>query len=156
MTTGISNLIKAWRICSGIDENIPAGELWSSPATWGGAVPVNGQAVTIPLGKTVTLDTTTANLGHLQIFGNVVAKQGQDVYLKADSITVQKTGLLRIGTPAAPYINQGIIELRGQIPTTNDPATISRRLRFPRACGDRPQKSLDALDVAEVPPRMRG
>jgi fibronectin type 3 domain-containing protein len=41
--------------------------LWSNPATWGGRLPVIGDSVLIPSGKTVTLDIMTAAAGILTI-----------------------------------------------------------------------------------------
>ncbi|MCP4420852.1 MAG: hypothetical protein GY805_29940, partial [Chloroflexi bacterium] len=90
--------------------------VWSNPLTWGGAVPVDGEAVEIPAGITITLDTNTANLSGLTIAGTLQFAE-QDVTLTSDWILVQ--GTLQVGTEATPFTHQAIITLTGN-PATQD------------------------------------
>lgn len=88
---------------------------WSNPDTWnlGGAIPTTNDAVDIPSGTTIVLDVATASLGALTISGTLVAQQGVDVSITAASIAIEVGGVLQIGTEAAPYANNAVIELTG-------------------------------------------
>jgi cell surface hyaluronidase len=92
------------------DSSPAAGERWSDPATWGGAVPGAGEAVTIPMGKTVLLDTNPPPLKSLQVDGTLVFDE-RDLALSADSIMVH--GKLQIGTEEAPFSHKATISLTG-------------------------------------------
>jgi hypothetical protein len=83
---------------------------WSDPATWGGAVPRAGEAVTIPSGKIVLLDTSPPPLKSLQIDGTLVFDD-RDLALSADWIMVH--GKLQIGTEGAPFHHKATISLTG-------------------------------------------
>ncbi len=60
---------------------------WSDPATWGGAVPGEGDTVTIPSGKTVVLDTSPPRLNGLQVDGTLRFKD-KNLALSSDWIVV--------------------------------------------------------------------
>ncbi|MCB0141858.1 MAG: cupredoxin domain-containing protein [Caldilineaceae bacterium] len=83
---------------------------WSDPAAWGGSVPTVGQAVTIPAGKFMLLDTNPPALQSLAIDGTLIF-DNQDLNLTAGWIIVH--GKLEIGTPDHPYTNKAIITLNG-------------------------------------------
>lgn len=83
---------------------------WSNPATWGGAVPAAGQAVTVPAGKVVLLDVSPPSLESLAIDG-VLIFDNQDLNLTVGWIMVH--GKLEIGTPDQPYRHKAIITLNG-------------------------------------------
>lgn len=84
---------------------------WSDPATWGGALPRAGAVVTIPAGRTVLLDTTTAALAGLRIQGALVADD-RDVAITSEFILVDG-GRLEIGTAATPFRRRAVITLTG-------------------------------------------
>ena len=89
----------------------PAGyDLWSNPATWGGAVPVNGQAVSIAVDQHIALDTNSANLAGLTIHGSLEFCR-QDLALTADWIMLH--GELHIGSEEQPFIQQAVVTLTG-------------------------------------------
>lgn len=86
--------------------------LWSNPATWGGTIPVAGQDITIPAGKTVILDQDTPNLGFLTIQGTMRFAD-KDVKLTTKGISISQTGALEIGKANMPYTKKAIITLTG-------------------------------------------
>jgi cell migration-inducing and hyaluronan-binding protein len=86
------------------------GERWSDPATWGGELPGEGEAVTIPADKTVVLDTSPPPLKSLQIDGTLVFDD-RDLTLSADWIMVH--GKLQIGAEGAPFRHEATISLTG-------------------------------------------
>jgi hypothetical protein len=92
------------------------GELWSDPATWGGAVPGDGAIVQIASGRTILLDQDTADLGGLDIAGTLQFCR-QDLALTSKYITVHH-GRLEIGTEKDPFTQSAVITLTG---TDQDP-----------------------------------
>ena len=66
--------------------------LWSDPASWPGGVPGPGACVTIPVGTTMYLDSSTAALGGLSVHGELIMLCGNHT-ITADWIQVG--GLLR-------------------------------------------------------------
>jgi hypothetical protein len=90
------------------------GFLWSSPATWGGAVPGPGAAVIIPAGRRVVLDVSPPPLKSLTIEGQLTFDQNQDLNLTAESIiAVGRGATFEIGTPTKPYLKRATITLTG-------------------------------------------
>lgn len=94
---------------------------WSSAATWGGSVPINGDNVVIPFGTTIILDTNTASLGQLTINGALRALRSADVSITAYGI--DGTGLLEIGTAADRYLRNATITLTGAFVTLGSDGT---------------------------------
>lgn len=89
---------------------------WSDPSTWqGGGVPGPGANVHIPAGQTIVLDTLTAPLDALRIEGTLRTDPslGVDVAITANAIEVLGTGVLEIGTPAAPFAPRATLTLTG-------------------------------------------
>ncbi len=91
----------------------PTGEgNWSDPLTWGGTVPTQNQAVTIPLGKTVTLDVVPPRLGSISIEGTLRFAR-KPLTLTVGGITIGRNGLLEIGTETSPFTDKAVITLDG-------------------------------------------
>jgi cell migration-inducing and hyaluronan-binding protein len=86
-------------------------QAWSDPATWGGTVPADGAAVTVPAGKVITLDRDVS-LANLTIDGTLLFAR-QDLTVEADWILVH--GKLQVGTQAAPFTNRAVIRLRDRV-----------------------------------------
>lgn len=101
-TAGASNILSA--------RNITTVQKWSEPATWGGAIPGDGQKVTIPSAARVVLDTDTASLGGLQIDGSLRFAE-RDVSLTSRYVVVH--GALRVGTEKSPFQHRAVITLTG-------------------------------------------
>lgn len=92
------------------DASAATAQYWSNPATWGGRVPVAGQTVTVPVGKTVVLDVSTPKLGGLQINGTL-RFANRNLQLHTRWIMVH--GRLQVGTPTAPFTRSARIVLDG-------------------------------------------
>jgi cell migration-inducing and hyaluronan-binding protein len=86
---------------------------WSAPGTWGGAVPGENAAVTIPAGRTVVLDRDVS-LANLTIRGTLVFAR-RSLVLEADWIDIDG-GSLQIGTERAPFRQRAVIRLRDRTP----------------------------------------
>ena len=86
---------------------------WSDPDTWGGEVPKDGDYVEIEEGRTVTLDTDTANLNGLAIKGTLRTIDGANAKVSITSDFVAVEGLLEIGTEADPFDGTATITLTG-------------------------------------------
>lgn len=76
--------------------------LWSSPATWGGSVPLATDAVTISAGQTIILDTAAVCLS-LEIAGTLTTNRNANVSLTTGNINIGASGALEIGTEASPF-----------------------------------------------------
>lgn len=85
-------------------------ENWSNPATWGGVVPVSGEAVVIPANKHIILDINPPDLANLTINGTLEFAN-QNINLQSGWIMVM--GLLKIGSPIAPFTGKATITLTG-------------------------------------------
>jgi len=70
--------------------------------TWGGAVPIAGDAVSIPSGKAITLDTATPMLGSLMIDGDLVVSSTVNTHLQSRNVTINGTGRYLSGSEEAP------------------------------------------------------
>jgi len=90
---------------------VTTGQLWSDPATWGGAVPGPTSPAVIPTGKTVILDQD-AEVGHVTVNGVLAFRADRDLHLTASSIRVLDGGILQVGAPTAPYRNRATITLK--------------------------------------------
>ena len=92
------------------DARAATAQLWSDPATWGGSVPVTGQVVTVPAGKTVLLDVSPPKLGGLQINGTLRFAH-RPLRLHTEWIMVH--GALQIGSETTPFSGSAEIVLDG-------------------------------------------
>ncbi|MFT5453116.1 MAG: hypothetical protein ACI9N9_002617, partial [Enterobacterales bacterium] len=77
---------------------------------WFGSVPNENDAITIPEGVTLTLDSSQIVVGNITVNG-ILIFGAQDISLTTDWIMV--SGELRIGTASAPYTHQASITLTG-------------------------------------------
>jgi plastocyanin len=87
---------------------------WSDPATWGGALPQAGAAVTIPGGKIIVLDVSPPPLTSVMIEGQLIFDDSKDLALSANWIMVHGSGgKLQIGAEQAPYLKRAVVTLTG-------------------------------------------
>lgn len=111
----------------------PRLNLWSDPATWGGSVPIAGDNIVIPLGKTVIWDVVTPALGSLTIAGSLIADTTKDLGLTAKNVVV--SGTWRIGdSEASPYTKNASITINGAMPGTVDPTATARSIQITGNC----------------------
>lgn len=89
-----------------------AQDLWSNPATWGGAVPGDGAHVVIAQGRRIVLDTSPPRLASLTVDGALTFGP-RDLDLRVGWIMVH--GLFEIGTEEAPYPYRATITLDGPL-----------------------------------------
>ncbi len=85
---------------------------WSNPTTWGGKTPDANSAVTIPAGKTVTLDSSVA-VRSLTVNGALQWADVDNLEVKANWIMVESGGAFRIGSPAQPFLKRATVTLTG-------------------------------------------
>jgi len=83
---------------------------WQNTATWGGRLPIAGDLVRIPRGRTVNLAGTTPLLSGLHVDGVMNFAQSA-IVLRSRFIVV--SGLLQAGTETTPYQQRAVIELHG-------------------------------------------
>jgi cell migration-inducing and hyaluronan-binding protein len=83
---------------------------WSDPATWGGKVPVAGDAVTIPPGRQVLVDVDLPRLGGLVVAGEL-AFADRPTTVRTRYIMVH--GTFWMGTEAHPLTSQITLILDG-------------------------------------------
>jgi cell surface hyaluronidase len=89
---------------------VPGG--WSDPATWGGAVPGGGDAVTIPAGKTVVLDGDV-KVKNLTVEGTLTCAKTR-INLEADWIVVHgDKGRFKCGSKRRPFEGGLTVTLSG-------------------------------------------
>jgi hypothetical protein len=91
----------------------PPSYYWSDPNAWGGAVPVEGQDVLIPMNRRILLDVTPPPLGGLTINGTLEFMP-DDLGLTAEWIMVH--GSLQVGSESVPFTHQATITLTGDDP----------------------------------------
>jgi G8 domain len=122
--------IIASSVCSSVDKNstvtalspVNTAERWSNPAIWGGALPKEGSAVIIPVGRVIELDVDTPKLSSLVVAGKLIAAKRKSVSITADSIMVHGLGAsLSAGTPTEPYNGNFNIMLSGKDPSKVHP-----------------------------------
>ncbi len=76
---------------------------WASGATWvGGLVPGANNVAKIAQGHSVTLDDTSAIAYTVSVNGKLAFATGVDTSLKVTNLQVMSTGVLEVGTSAAP------------------------------------------------------
>ncbi|MFC4426232.1 G8 domain-containing protein [Deinococcus navajonensis] len=91
---------------------------WSDVSTWGGALPVAGQKVTLPAGERVLLDVSPPALAGLTIPpGSALEFARQDLTLKSEWIMVH--GELRVGSETEPFAQHAEIVLTDTVPGEN-------------------------------------
>jgi hypothetical protein len=106
---------------------------WSSPATWhNGLLPAANANVLIPAQVSVTIDGTTPAIHSLRIDGTLQFATNVDTNLLVDTLVVNMTGSLVIGTAANPIspLHHATVTFtaNGPINTVWDPNSLSRGL----------------------------
>jgi len=87
--------------------------LWSNVTQWpNGALPVDGNNVTIPCEWTVIMDMNPARIAYFEINGDVIIQDTQDITIVAENIWI-KGGSLKAGTSSTPFTHQFKIQLNG-------------------------------------------
>ncbi len=87
------------------------GSNWSDPATWGGAVPSATSSVTIPAGKTVTVDRDV-DVRDISVYG-ALRVADKDLEIRANYIMVHGPGIFQVSNNAAPFTKKLTITLKG-------------------------------------------
>src|SRR4051812_20573232 len=79
---------------------------WTSPSTWSaGRVPKDGDTLTVPAGKTVTVDVVTASYNHLLIIvsGNLFFSGGKKIIMCEGMVVVNTGGLLSAANAGSKF-----------------------------------------------------
>jgi hypothetical protein len=102
---------------------------WTDAATWrGGALPAAGAKVLIPARVNVTYATTTAPaVSTIRVDGTLAFDSARRSRLVVDTIVVNHTGTLQIGTPSAPVTAGVDVVFAGRGPVS-DPYKFGRGL----------------------------
>ena len=106
---------------------------WSNASTWDNGVPGNNARVKIPSGVTVTVDTELSpRIKIVRVDGTLKFKQSANTLLKVETLAINMSGHLEIGTSSNP-IQSGkqakiLILDNGNIDFGSDPALLSRGL----------------------------
>ena len=90
---------------------------WSDPATWGGAVPADGDIVTIGADLDVVLDVSTPALHGLNLDGRLSFSNDNDVELTTEWVLLR--GELRAGRAGVPHTAKATITLTNTVPDEN-------------------------------------
>ena len=87
---------------------------WSALSTWAnGAVPAQGEVVTIAAGMNVVLDVSPPALNGMTINGKLSFADNTDLLLRTEWIMVH--GELAIGTAAKPFTHNATITLTDNV-----------------------------------------
>ena len=86
-----------------------AASLWSEAATWGGAIPIAGSEVVIPVGKRIVLDMD-ATVKNITVLGTLELK---DTALKLQTDYIVVRGIFRAGNALKPFSSKAVISLKG-------------------------------------------
>jgi cell migration-inducing and hyaluronan-binding protein len=94
------------------------GGLWSDPSTWsGGAVPEEGDVVTIGAGLDVVLDVSPPALHGMNLNGRLSFADDKDLELTTEWILLR--GALQAGTERDPHTRNATITLTNNVPDEN-------------------------------------
>jgi cell migration-inducing and hyaluronan-binding protein len=94
------------------------GGLWSDPSTWsGGAVPEEGDFVTIGEGMDVVLDVSTPALHGMNVDGTLSFADDKDVELTTEWVLLR--GELLAGSESDPHTRNATITLTNNVPDEN-------------------------------------
>ncbi|MGW8368845.1 MAG: G8 domain-containing protein, partial [Gammaproteobacteria bacterium] len=95
-----------------------SGGPWSDPSTWsGGAVPADGDIVTIGEGMNVVLDVSTPALHGVNLDGRLSFSDESDVELTTEWVLLR--GELRAGRAGVPHTANATITLTATVPDEN-------------------------------------
>ena len=90
---------------------VGTGSNWSDPATWGGAVPTATSSVTIPAGKTITVDRNV-DVRDISVYGALTVAD-KDLEISANYIMVHGPGIFQVSKNSAPFTKRLTITLKG-------------------------------------------
>ncbi len=90
---------------------VGSGSNWSDPATWGGNVPSAGSSVTIPAGKTITVDRHV-DVRDINVYGALTVAD-KDLEIKANTVMVHGPGVFQVSTNGGPFTKKLTITLKG-------------------------------------------
>jgi cell migration-inducing and hyaluronan-binding protein len=94
------------------------GGAWSDPSTWsGGAVPNEGDIVTIGAGMDVVLDVSPPALHGMNVDGKLSFAKDKDLELTTEWILLR--GELQIGSESEPHTRNATITLTNNVPDEN-------------------------------------
>jgi hypothetical protein len=94
------------------------GGLWSDPSTWsGGAVPEQGEVVTIGEGMDIVLDVSPPALHGMNLNGTLSFADDKDLELTTEWILLR--GELHAGSEREPHTRQATITLTNNVPEEN-------------------------------------
>ena len=96
---------------------------WSNPATWGGKLPDANSSVTIPAGKTITLDSSV-NVRNVTVQGTLRWGDGDNLELKTNWIMVEGGGAFQIGSRGQPFLKRATITLTGSNQAEEDRKSV--------------------------------
>ena len=91
--------------------------MWSDASTWGGAVPGQGDIVTIGEGIEVVLDVSPPGLNGMNLNGKLRFSNDHDVELTTEWILLR--GELQAGSPSSPHTANATITLTNNVPDEN-------------------------------------
>src|SRR5690606_17089461 len=90
---------------------------WSDPATWGGALPKDGDIVTIDNGIDIVLDVNTPALHGMNLNGKLSFADNKELELTTEWILMR--GELHAGSESDPYKGKATITLTDNIKDEN-------------------------------------
>src|SRR5690606_13526375 len=91
---------------------------WSDPSIWsGGAVPEEGDIVTIDAGLDVVLDVSPPALHGMNLNGRLSFADDEDLELTSEWILMR--GELHVGSESAPHTRNATITLTNNVPDEN-------------------------------------
>ena len=92
--------------------------LWSDPSTWSvGALPEEGDVITIGEGMDIVLDVSPPALHGINLNGKLSFADNKNLELATEWILVR--GELQVGTESNPYTRNATITLTNNVPDEN-------------------------------------
>ena len=85
---------------------------WSNPATWGGKLPDANSSVTIPAGKTVTIDSSVT-VRNISVNGTLRWGDADNLELESNWVMVESGGAFQLGSADKPFLKRATLTLTG-------------------------------------------